>query len=720
MVCDPSQNNINVGSAGPPPSLPGLIPPFSVPKIPFPDLAIPEGIPEDIIDLIERLFALFPSGIKFVPNADALMKEVWDALASLFNQLAPFLAFYKFIQALLNIILCIIDVLCALINPWATVRAVKRLFKRCIPDFLSLFPWIALLIMILALILLLIALIEYLIAMILDYINQIIRNIKILLAAAQRYDEESVLAAVNKIAYLMCLIEQLFALLLAIAALIAIIRPLMSIGGRSVCSRSRTSDGESDSCCIEDFCPDFIANGPMTSSTGRLIYHSQIVANIPSDPSFDFLRNIPLQPQREERWQFIDTNPGDDKFLDIITPSPEYGFTYWPESEEYNSNSNTVRVPYLLDINFYMNPKNYGNPSDTQGTRWFGVTDIIVKSEPTTYPISWNNGTEQTNPISGCLNLVGGLAWVHNGTEFEPYYINGERATLETLLTVDDSSKTEIPTNDDTVNFLNVNYVFRYNYEVLADKKLTTVMCQPDLDAESAVLNAEFADHRDILAKVGDLPNIGTLDADRRDGTGTLGELARALTKFREDLNEDSANVFAQEATASLNSLRNDSVDFYKRGVTAAADRFVSDFSIDPSLQFVEVPIVVTVQLKDKTGTVLGTNVSAEIGAEIASTIIATPTLGTVTSFEYDGVDSFTASLESKVAGTGEITASVSGEVISEVINRDNDDAQSEIIDKTLTYEFIDRTSSIYGSDRVDRGAEHKDRFDHTDISKDN
>jgi len=101
MVCDPSQNNINIPPPGPIPALPGLGAPFAVPGPPFPDVQIPDGIPEDLNDLIEKIFALFPQNIKFIPNTDSFMKGIWDALASMFNQLAPFLALYNFFQALL-------------------------------------------------------------------------------------------------------------------------------------------------------------------------------------------------------------------------------------------------------------------------------------------------------------------------------------------------------------------------------------------------------------------------------------------------------------------------------------------------------------------------------------------------------------------------------------------------------------------------------------------
>lgn len=713
MVCSPSSNNINIPAPGPGPSLPGLGLPFSIPKPPFPDVKLPEGIPEDIIDLIERIFALFPQGIKFVPNADALTKGIWDALASLFNQLAPFLAFYKFIQALLNIILCIIDVLCALFNPWATISALKRLFKRCLPDFLSLFPWMALIIMILALILLLIELIKYIIMMIIAYIKQIIENIKVLTRAFTVADSDSILAAVNKLAYLICMIEQLFSIFMAIAAIFAVIKPLMEIAGRGVCRGG--SNG--DSCCTEDFCPDFIRNsteGGFGTETGRLIYFRKVGPSAPDDSSFDWLRNVNIS-LRDENWQFVDDDPGDAKFVDIIVPSPKYGFTYWPEGESYDADSNIVRMPYLLDMNIWMDPADWGNESDLDGFRQFNIRDIIVKQRPTVYPESWNGGTEETDKISGAIVLVGGSVYEYTDDGYSQYKIDGKQATLQTLVHKDALVSSNIPTYDDGYSFLDVSYKFRYQHEVLVDKKLITAMCQPDAALESEVLNAEFSDNLSVFDKLGDLPDVGTLNTDRTDGTGTLGCLARGLTKFRRNLNEESALEFQAEAIICLDQLLSDSMDYYCRGAAATTDRYTSDLEVDPDMQWINKEINVTVRLRDKSGTQIAVNVEQELGDCLAALIKGKVTLGEITDFTYDGYGNFNAIITSKDPGLGELTATFKEESFVYTINRDNDDVATEIIERVVDYEFIDRTTNY----RREQADEARAKYGPPDIAED-
>lgn len=697
MVCSPSQNNINISSPGVGPSLPGLGLPFSVPKTPFSDVGIPEGVPEDLLELLNTIIARLPQGIKLVPNSDSAMKGIWDAISSIFNQLAPFLAFFKFIQALLNMVMCIIDVICALKHPLALMKAIKRLFKNCIPDFLSLFPWFSLIIMILSLILLLIAIIEYLYNVIKSYIEQIVQNINILKRAIQVSDDQAVLAAVNKISYMLCLIEQLFSMLMALAALFAIIEPLMRLAGRGVCSKSSGS-----SCCEDDdYCPPFIReneNG-LYSNSGKLTYYSRIDLDWPDDKRFNFLKNSGLNPQREETWQFVDTNPGKYKFLDIITPSKNLGFIFWPEGDEYTKDANINRVPYLLDMSFYANPKSLGITNDYNGIRRFLIKDIIVIKKPTEYPITYNGGTD-TSVNSGALQLGGGTVWQYTEDGYSAYMIGSTQATLNTFILNSIGSSTA-PTGDDGYNLSNIDYTLRFNYASLVDKGITTLMCSPGNAIEAAVVNAEYADVRSVLDKIGELPDINA----------TVECLNTALTKFRQNLNEETAAIFQSEVSACLDSLKEDATNYYGEGTSAAADRFSSDFEIDPTLQFVKKDINITIRLRDKSGSLLAENISPSIGNNLAKLIKVTPTLGTATELEYDGYSSFKSVLTSKKAGIGEVKAFLNKESFSMIINRENENENTAIIEKVLTYEFVDQTTTTN---------KFKNDFDQSDIAADN
>ena len=124
MVCNPSDNSINPPVPPPPPFIPGFGIPFAPAQIPFPDLEIGNA-PEDLLELVNTIIARLPGNIKIVPNLDEYTKSVLQAVNDLLGKITPFLAIYSFFQSLLNIILCIIDIICALLNPFKLFAAIK-------------------------------------------------------------------------------------------------------------------------------------------------------------------------------------------------------------------------------------------------------------------------------------------------------------------------------------------------------------------------------------------------------------------------------------------------------------------------------------------------------------------------------------------------------------------------------------------------------------------
>jgi hypothetical protein len=494
---------------------------------------------------------------------------------------------------------------------------------------------------------------------------------------------------------------------MGISALLAIIRPLMGILGRSVCSGGDSNGNGAEDCCTPDFCPPFIRNNPdgLFQTSGRLIYQSEIDPIIVDfDRLFSLIRTPTPLVLRPQRWQLVDDHPTEFKFLDIITPSPQYGFIYWPNNDVFDQKSALIRVPYKVDMTILINPSHFGNPFDSGKERYMSIQDIIVTTKPTEYPLSWNNNPD-TSVTSGALSLVGGSVFEITQDGYVPYHINGVQATLQTLITKPVSSMADFPSHNDGYNFLDVKYKLKVNHEVLIQYGLIGLMCQPDTASESAVLNAEYNDMRSVLDKVGPLPDVD----------GTIACLTQALAKFRGNLNEDTAAIFQNEITSCLTSLKNQSLDFYATGTIAATDRYSSSFSLYPSVQFIKHDIRVTVQLRDKSGNQLAVNIGADAATGLSSLIKAVPTFGAISSFTYDGYGDFVASLTSDRAGTGQITAYLNNESIATVINRDSDTLPTEIVDNVLTYEFVDKVSYSYRTD----GDYYKQRFGDTDVAED-
>src|SRR5271165_3097312 len=110
MPCKP----LNAGQfvLPPGPAFPGFVP--QLPQIPFPDIALPI---EDILALFNSLNFALPIGLLKPHFNTDFMKDILAGIMDLLSQFAPFLMLYKFFLPLLNLILCILEVLCSINSP---------------------------------------------------------------------------------------------------------------------------------------------------------------------------------------------------------------------------------------------------------------------------------------------------------------------------------------------------------------------------------------------------------------------------------------------------------------------------------------------------------------------------------------------------------------------------------------------------------------------------
>ena len=674
MVCSPSDNNLNPGPSIPVPPIPGFGFPFMPPAIPYPDIKLPDGIPEDLLNLLSKILANIPGGI-MLPFVNTASKKILDLIASLLNQLSPYLSLYNFFQALLNMIMCIMDVLCALMNPFAIFRALNRLFKRCLPDFLNLFPWLALIAMIIALLLLLLALIDYLISQIIAIIRDIIENLLLLAKVISfKGTESDIIAAARKIAMLLCIIEQLFAILVAFKAIMAIIQALAAIAGRSVCGSGDTETGDDPGCCDQNSCPDFISQNPdgLTGTVGELIYYSQA-----NNVLIGLLADLVVPPLRNESWQFVDLKTQQFNIKDIITPSAD-GSIYWPDGNTFAADSSVKRAPYLLDMTMSISPRAF-NSSDTGGLREFVIKDAIAVQKPYIGATTFN-GSIDYNKQSGTILIQGGLVYEADGTT--PYLINGVQATLNTF--IHKPAIQGAPASEDGYFIHNIKYTLKPNHAALAiTYGLITAGCIPAIASERAIVNivAQTAVPQlaSVISRIGPLPDI--------DAAITC--MTTALAKLRTDVSPVNTAIFQAEVEVCLGTLRKQTIDSYTACVTGGVSPFKTTVSLNANLQFTSLPIKVSVTLRDPSGTVITQNMPIESQAEIAKLITSDVTFGNVSTFVYDGYQDFVADLTSTAPGSGELTASFEGNVISIVTGQNNDATPTAITNDTKTYTFV-------------------------------
>lgn len=696
MPCDPGTVNPPIITPIPVPGFGLSFAPF---QIPFPNISIPTDLLKDLASLLSGL-----QWLDLKPNIDNFSKSILELISNLLSQLAPFLSFYNFIMALFNLIMCIIEVLCALLNPFAVPGAIIKLMTQCLPPFLNLFPWLALIAMIIALLLLILALIEYIIAVILAIIFEIIRNILILASGLSFQDAESTLVAISKIADLMCLIQNIMAILTALAAIMAIIQALSLFAGGPVCD-----DSTPDGCCPEPACPPFIKDGPITGTKGKLKYYNQIGLD-PSaifdssafasgfDPSF-----LTIPPIRTERWQFIDTNTSPIHYLSaIITPVfdltqfPPVETTFWPEGAKFDTGDTpSSKMPYNVDMRILMNPIQFV-PTDVGGTRYMRVKGTGVVRRPY---LGLLNQVEAPDILSlvdpaqnkGTLNLEGGLVFEDDG--YTEYTIDGYQATLNTFIHKDPpSGVTSPPSSDDGIVFDDVEFTFSPNYGTLMAYNLVSVGCMPQVRVEKLVLNSLLVaeDTRAVVQKLQPTP-AGV----KVPSTGILPNVAGAqqcvldaLAEFRTNVSLETAADFQAAVQTCLGDLRDQTLATICGAIFAGISQFKSKATLNTDVQFTSRGIDIKVIMNDAAGNNLCVNLPPS--CDVASAIKAEATLGSVTPFTYDGYTAFDAFLTSPAAGTGTLQVSFNGKIFSDYVPRSGVGTTSQIIERVIPYTFIE------------------------------
>lgn len=699
MPCSPSDNNINV-NAFPGSPYPGFGLPISPVQLPYPGFNLPTDLLEKAQDLVNKLGAVFPSGV-FKPFPDSSMKNVMDYVADLLSKIAPFLSFYNFIMAALRMIICIIEVLCAIPNPFAVASKLRTLFAECLPNFLNLFPFFALIAMIIALLLLILALIEYIIETLIAMIERIVANLTILADGLTLQDAQSTLAAAQKIAALLCGMENLFAIFIAIASLIAIIEALAKIAGGAICD-----DADPNGCCPEEICPQFIKNSQdgIFVTNGVLVYNKQLkpdTASIFSSLGVEGIENLfTLEAIRKERWQIYDGyNQGIYPINSIITAIGDNDF--WPDPLELSATTKKRNAPYTVDLRLQLNPKTYV-PSDGYGTRYFKIKDCIVVRRPYT-GVYDNAGTLQAHnlngfPNTGTLNIEGGLVYEDDDT---PYMIDGVQATLNNFIFQSPTNWSSSTLPNDTVTFPSVEFTWKPNHGVLAKHDLITVGCMPEVSLEKAVQNSKITAEGGgmaIIARIPATPNGSNFEMGN-GGVGSSGTflpniagaqacLSAAITAFRQDISILNAAEFQAAALSCLNDLKEQTLNTVCNSLIEAASQFQSEVSIDTDVQFTTKPIQTKVILKDPTGTVLSASIPPECLESVLDKLKAEITFGEISKFEFDGDQAFIAEITSKHPGSGQLTITFNNKVFNK-INTGTVGVPSSIEENVIEYTFI-------------------------------
>lgn len=701
MPCTPlPESNIVAPNPGSFPGAGGFA--ISLPdlNIPFPPLPL-----QDLMAIFNQLSFILPPG-PLKPNLEPnVIINIYGAVNDLLKGFAPFLMLYKFFLPVLNLILCIIEVLCSLLNPFTLGGAISNLFRNCIPEFLSLFPAFAIPIMLISLLLLILALIDYLITRILGIIDVILANLAILGKAASRLDNDSIIEIVKKIGNLLCSLQNLFVIFGVLTTIIQIIKAILSLGFKIPPCDS--SGGNPSPCCTPDVCPDFIKNNSdITYNTGTFLYLNEV--GIDSGLTLPIFFPPIISTTRAESWQFYDANLSVNQAFINITHAHDLPSNstkvFFPGGTNYTTTTSPPSTPYIISFRFFYVPADFDfNPGDPKGPRFMRIANAIVQSPPTAGVSSFNNSL--VAPFNGTLNLVGGVITEDNGAPVLDS--QGRTVPLNTFI---HKQSTNIPAHagsffpDDGYLFSNLSYTFTINHEVLVGESLITLGCIPEVAANkdfvNATIGAQFNGNVAKLAAI-TLPDVA----------GTQDAIVNAITAYRQSVSIDSTNAFQATVIGLLNNLQQQTSSSLASVVPASFDQYKSTFFLDTSIQFVTQPIKVFVSINEGAAQPLTNNLPADAAASIASQISANITLGSIGAFAYDGYQFFTADILSSIAGNGTIKVAFDNNFISILSNPSDITQAPSVTVKELNYTFV--FSPAISEDG-------KPRRDEGDISREN
>lgn len=662
------------------PTIPGFGQLFS---LKLPAIGLPEGFPENLLELLKKLQLLIPSGILKPILSPNFGKDIFDSILSMLEKALPFLMLYKFIIPIIEIIICIIEVLCALKNPFKVKKKLKRLFRKCLPAFLNLFPILALIIMIISLLLLLLQLIKYLINQLLKLIKAILRNLKALSNAFITADAEAIDAIAKKLANLLCIFQNFFALLTIFAIVLQVIREMLTPFAPPC------QDSDPEGCCDPEVCP-AIVKTQYTRTTGKLQYLGQVqvdsgvVLPVPVNGS----NNI-LVTNRVQSYQFYDVDQAIAEAFSNIYNAYDIVSTsitgvkpvFYPTDGAYSGTTPPQQAAYTLDLEFDYDPTKFGRIGQVERVKF---TDCIMIQVPNSSLSNYANAI--TTIDKGVVRLGGGVGTKQDGTKLKGYKADGITqdtvdATLENFIFNPSKTNGKLLATDQVL-IENITYKFKPNLEVLMSKDLITAGCDPDLSLDKTVINN---------ALFGDLANKASLLSNLvyPDPAAAQVCLANSINILINNMTEEGVAEFQTTCLVCFQKLEDDTLSALKGLMDIGFDQYKSNFSITPSQQFTTKSIAVKVDLQEKGGQSIAQSLPEEISNDMLTKLKAHITFGNIDNFKYDGERYFTANITSDIPGKGVLTMDYNNVMFSILTTPDNLDEPSSVTLQSAEYEFI-------------------------------
>lgn len=572
--------------------------------------------------------------------------NIGDAIADISKGLTVFTSAYGMIVVVIRMISCIIEVLCALINPFAVISAIIKLFNECLPAFILIFPQLAIPAIIICLVKIILAIIEYILTVIVPLINEIVKNIQSLVDAFANNNQDAQLAIAFKIVSLFKELQNILGILSALGALWDMIKALLSLGVGIPC-------GGSDACCNDENCPSIIKNSTGASGTDGFLdvkytYETPLIyfsaASIVND--LKAIRNFfPAG--------FDYVNVTDKERLPYILTIDNTDFAMSGVDENGIASLLTTQSSYISD-GYLSSVDMYGSTLPSTDARFFTSEGsfvplyannryITIIDPNGAEPASKNNGTWLIYGVYDNHNVL-----LHKTSVTDTWSYGPEANELNWYM---------VPQLGP-----NKNFSFDINHEELIRHNLIGIGCHPAVRATVAGVENRFPQLKDTVLP--EIPDINILISNLNNCLTAVAPLNLTSEWVLNNYATMAINIVGLQScvTESLNNFQSDMIDYVKQLIDKVIDLESSLLVAVPNLQMIGKDVTINMIPLDKNGARLtlglppGT-VNVEISASegiLSSTEELLDAYGVST-----GV--FGATLTSFVATTSRIGATIDG-----------------------------------------------------------
>jgi len=673
---------------------------MAAPNLPV-QFALPSdgGQPITYAELLRQLSCVCTAGAQIKPSTEpSAAINLGDIIADHARLLTALTSAYGIIAVVMKMISCIIDVLCAIPNPFAIIAAMIRLFGTCLPEFILIFPQLAIPAHILCLIKILVAIIRYITEVIVPIIEDIIQNVQRLIDGIENGNADAVAAVAFKITQLLKELRNILQILAALEALLLMVKALLAAGTGPPCA------GSGGSCvgCADDQCPEALQQFTIDGTDGSLVVFF-------GSDGFSYSLRFSSASAKE-----------DFQEIRSFFPSIDYG-----EIEE-------SRIPYLLtltddDISFAVTSIDSGgtlnlfrvpNPQLSDGylssvvasatypfTTPLVDPDVRFGTDTETFSSSNVNDYlelfDQNSADSEDNSITARIAQVYDGYSVRLSRADGgswsASATLDPAAHVTWRIVPQAPSSGAGKGFS-----LEINHAELLRHSLISAGCHPSISAQATATQdrfpfldeTELPDLPDSLLVEDGQPNALT------DAIACIETIAPADVDT--DFVLDNYATIAQDAAqvavcldSTLGALQDDLEDYAKQIYARIFSPEQSLLEVDRNVQFVGGEIVATLTPVD----IYGNNLADDVPAGTIEAVIAS-TFGSVSAVEEilddDGVPTgeYVARITSSVTGSGQISASVAD---IDVADFDDTLDPPALVKRELDIEFVLPTSKRAG-----------------------